>query len=484
MLFTHSLTAAHPYLSARESILPLFEDEHQARRTQPDVTKAELFVHLHGMLFTKISLDDFDDVLARFMERLREESYLLGRLDGDWSALGSGAAAPFGDAEWFMLAVINISALLQYGVEDGVFRKHTTKETAQHSSHSRPAATSNGHKTRTPQAIMLNPSSLKRETTVDDGDDGDSLAADSTSPDVVMKLNTSTEDDPLVFRLAQRLAFNMLEMALIHPCRTVGDAKIVNPYIILILTFLANMAQHSPALRHLERSVPWAAITAFFNSLPTGVDVRMDVPTKLLGSPLPEDWCIRGMDWTGKSLFGRGYWRTKTGGANSPSSRRDEMAPPPINGPSPAAVESEMDALKFDLTILDEFGDSDAEESASSASAQLSTNRWRRVATLAAWLARSVPGLDYDNMATGGADSPRFIISGSLEAKLRRWRREDEEAKEAERASRASGWQREESGEDESEEDVSDEEEDDENDSPAVRELKVRSRVLFTSQRS
>ena len=431
------------------------------------------------MLFTKIALDDFEEVLARFLERLNEESFLLSRMQGDRSALGSGAAAPFGDAEWFMLAVINISALLQYGVDDGVLRKHTTKEAPQHSSHSRPSTTTitPASQVKTPQAIMLNPSSLKRaEPSVLDGDDddGESTAGDSTAAnDVVMKLNTAAEDDPLVFTLAQRLTFSILEMTLQHPLRTIGDAQVVNPYIVLVLTFLASMAQHSPALRHLERAVPWTALAAFFNSIPPDVEVRMDTPTKLLGTPLPEDWCIRGMDWTGKILFGRGYWRARTGAGSPSSSRRDEMAPP-ISGQSPINVEGEMDALKFDPAAIDEFVDSDADEGAGAASARLAVARWKRIATLAAWLARHVPGLDYDTMAIGGKGAPRFLISGSLDAKLRRWKREDDEAKEAEKASRAIVWQHDaDDGADESDEDVSDEE-DDESDSPALRDLKVR----------
>jgi protein SMG6 len=483
---SRSLTAAHPYLSARESILPLFEDEHQARRTQPDVTKAELFVHLHGMLFTKISLDDFEECLARFLERLTEEGYLLKRTRDDWASMGTGPTAPFGDAEWFMIGVINISALLQYGAEDGVLRKHTTKETAH--APSRPASTTTTQKTRTPQAIMLNPSSLKRSETAtahDDVDDGDVLGGDSISSprlgataDVVMQLNTSTEDDPLVFRLAQRLTCAMLDCALQHPYRIVGDSKVVNPYITLILTFLAHMSQHPAAFRHLERAVPWNRLVDFFNMIPSSIDIRLDVQSKLLGGPLPEDWCIRGMDWTGRHLFGRGYWRPKT--TNGGSSRRDECAPPLLDGAggggggsAGASLESEMDALKFDLATLDEFMDGEV-EGANSASGQLSQARWRRVATLAAWLARNVAGLDVDVTATG--DAPRFAVSGGLVAKLRRWKREDEETAEAERASRISAWARDGPEEDEGDEDEmssSEDDDDDDDEDPTVRDLKV-----------
>ncbi|KAK4701626.1 hypothetical protein P7C70_g4605, partial [Phenoliferia sp. Uapishka_3] len=477
--YAKSLTAHHPYVSARESILPLFEDEHQARRTQPDVTKAELFVHLHGMLFTKIQLDDFDDCVGRFLERLSEEGRRMGKVAGghEWSSLGeTGPQAPFGDAEWFMLATINIAALLQYGAEDGVLKKTSTREAAAPPSAVRaPASSIVAHsKGRTPQAIMLNPSSLKRSDVPEDGEDGETA---SCASDVVMRLGPSSADDedPLVFRQAQRLTFGMLDLALAHPYRIVGDVKVVNPYIILILTFVASMAQHPAALRHLERAIPWARLVALFNIIPSSIEVRLDVQSKLLGGPLPEDWCIRGMDWTGKHVFGRGYWKTKS--ASPGGGRRDEMTPPPISGPPSASlIESEMDALKFSLDSLDEFADED--DTGSSESATLATARWRRIATLAAWLARSVPGLDFD---ANQAPQSRFSVAGGLDTKLRRWKREEEDSAEAERQSRVSKWEADAARVEELEESTEEEDEDDDEDptdSDAVKELKARRREL------
>ena len=61
----------------------------QARRQAPDASLTELFVLLHGMLFTNIQLDDFKPVLDRFMERLRLEGaeerewIMMAVTDGD-----------------------------------------------------------------------------------------------------------------------------------------------------------------------------------------------------------------------------------------------------------------------------------------------------------------------------------------------------------------------------------------------------------------
>ncbi len=49
----------HPYPTSRESILPIWSATAQARRSVPDARASELFVLMHGMIFTNIQLDDF-----------------------------------------------------------------------------------------------------------------------------------------------------------------------------------------------------------------------------------------------------------------------------------------------------------------------------------------------------------------------------------------------------------------------------------------
>src|SRR5436190_5012086 len=55
----------HSFPTRRSSDLPL-----QAKRALPDARASDLFVRLHGMLFTNIQLDDFQPTLSRFIERL------------------------------------------------------------------------------------------------------------------------------------------------------------------------------------------------------------------------------------------------------------------------------------------------------------------------------------------------------------------------------------------------------------------------------
>jgi len=486
---TYRLTAAHPYLSARESILPLFDSEHQSRRTLPEVSKSELFVHLHGMLFTKISLDDFDDCLGRFLERLQEEGWSLGKGTERHIDSAGGGGSLWGDKEWFMLAVVNISGMLQYGAEDGIVKKLTTKETNDKTTSSRGGGGGNHHQANrsaaqskvAPQAIMLN--SARQHQAEDQEVQPESDVVKQLAPANPL----SVEDDPLPFKLALQLTFQLLSFTLSSPSRLISNTPIVNPYLVLILTFISHLSFHPQVFKHLERSIPWETLIEFLNeSLPSHFEIRLDSPTKLMssrGNPLPEDWCVRGMEWcSGRQLFGRGYWRSESKKIPR-SGGLGEMLPPPIEGiegldgrtgSRSTRVEGEMDALKFDLSALEE------EENGEDAIA-LSESRWRRLAICASWLVRNVPGFDYEQNARGDGGH-NFKISGPLRSKIERWKKEDEDAKEAERMSRLSLRERGvvngiDDSEGDEEEESDDEDDEDENDSEAVKELKVSFRT-------
>ena len=62
---SHSMITTHPFETAHESVLPLWSQTVQAQRSAPDARVPELFMFLHGMLFTNIQLDDFSATLAR-----------------------------------------------------------------------------------------------------------------------------------------------------------------------------------------------------------------------------------------------------------------------------------------------------------------------------------------------------------------------------------------------------------------------------------
>ena len=103
----HSMKATHPFETAHGSVLPLWSQTAQARRSAPNTCTPEPFVFFHGVLFTNMQLDDFSATLARILERLDIEEP-VGR-------------------EWAMITVVNIGALLEYGHQQGVLRNRRSR---------------------------------------------------------------------------------------------------------------------------------------------------------------------------------------------------------------------------------------------------------------------------------------------------------------------------------------------------------------------
>jgi protein SMG6 len=191
-----SMIAIRPFETARESILPLWSQAAQARRSAPDARAPELFVFLHGMLFTNIQLDDFSSTLARLLERLRIKE-------------------PEG-REWATMAVVNIGALLEFGRPQGFLR------------HSGALG-----QDRNPAAIVaVSKVKLARKAQVDermevDGDDWrQNSNADASHPQVFSTILISPALSDAVpplepspsFKMAQDLTFSMLAHALRRCC--------------------------------------------------------------------------------------------------------------------------------------------------------------------------------------------------------------------------------------------------------------------------
>ena len=114
----------------------------------------------------------------------------------------------------------------------------------------------------------------------------------------------------------------MLSYILKNPTRkpTPFSKSTFNPYITTVLTFLATISRHPVSLYTLECSVPWDELTTFFMTVPHSVMVsqglnktggeRWIMLTSGCTPPLDEDWCLRGMEWVGRHVFERGYWKS------------------------------------------------------------------------------------------------------------------------------------------------------------------------------
>ncbi|KAJ6474304.1 hypothetical protein C8R45DRAFT_1160587 [Mycena sanguinolenta] len=191
------------------------------RRAQPEAHLLDLFVLLHGMLFTNIQLYDFQPTLAR-----------------------QGAE----EREWIMMAIVNVCAVLEYGKPTGVLKK---------------------------AGGVMRVVTAKRAAANADGKDEDKMDVDKDnapqqeSP-AMSEAEPNVQAVPASFRFALQLTFAMLSHVLRCPTRKSSPfaRSTLNPYLTVILTFLATVLKHPQTLDAMERSVPWDDLAAFFARIP------------------------------------------------------------------------------------------------------------------------------------------------------------------------------------------------------------------------
>lgn len=429
--FAKSLTALHPFEASREAVLPLFDSAAQFQRSTPEATAMDLFVRLHGMLFTRIELDDFDSVMSRFMERLEEDASLDG----------VSRKACLTQVDWLSMGVVNIAAMLQYGSDGGIIRKGWARESA----------------ARRRQAAVEENGDGDEEQGLDNDDEGQ-----GQQPQTLLVLPPDSPAPPS-FTNALHLTFSILEFTFAHPYRQQGLHQVLNPYLAIMLTFIATVFRIPVAGASLVTYVPWRQLAEFVNSL--GVEVSEE--TRLVnGVPLPEDWMIRGMEWVGRRVFERGFWKPKT---NSRSSN---------GGPAIPRVgerfNSEMDVLlaNFDAALDITEGVVEEVEGADLTDGPVAVDdrRRRRVAWAAGTLASNVDGFELEN----GKVVIRGSLAAAIEAEEARKTRERQEEETREYARR--GQQPQSAG---SEEDIQDEDEDEDPDLAVLRERRRHLRDIL-----
>ncbi|KAG1754234.1 hypothetical protein EDB19DRAFT_1665358 [Suillus lakei] len=429
--FVKSMTTLHTFSTSRESILPIWSSTAQARRSQPDARAPELFVHLHGMLFTNIQLDDFSPTLARFLERIEIE----------------GAE----EREWIMMAVVNIGAVLEYGRPSGVLRR-IGGVGARDTSAGGPAIKV-AKKCQVAPAFRDEDGEEKR---MDVDDEGDPQASPALS-DANMPMEL-----PVSFKLALELAFSMLSFVLRNPTRKASPfaRSTLNPYLSVMLTFLATVTKHTETLSVMERSIPWHDLAQFFATIPRDIFAAqgLDIPaaggerwamlTSGCAPPLSEDWCLRGMEWISRKVFERGYWK-------SGEERRMEVE----------MLDVEEGGQLTDGIIEDEDDEEDGHSRGET------SKRWSRLVRCAVSLSTVVDGF------TWVEGTREWRVEGVLEAKVTRWLEEDRHEREEEERRRCGRRWTDDSmdvdAEDEDADGLSEESEEDENDSEEVKALKA-----------
>lgn len=391
--FTKSLVVTHDFATSRESILPLFDSALQSQRKLPDAGAMDLFIRLHGMLFTRIELDGYDAVMGRLTERLEE--------DGDVE--GMGKSGDIGQVAWMTMCAVNIAAVLQYGSSSGVLRKALAQESADR----RKAQTS---------AVPEEDGEILPENEDDDtgpGSGGDDLAA-IANPD----------NWPITLTYAFQLAFETFEQTLRHPFKHQGAYRILNPYLTLFITFIATTLRQPYSASIMLPLVPWAVLVDFVNANLTNIELKEE--SKLVsGAPLPEDWAVRGMEWVGRRVYERGFWKTKGSGRGSGG----------LVQPTPKSAgerfSSEMDVLlaQFDAGldlsegVIDEIEGPEAVDGP----AAIGARRWKRVAWAAGVMLRHVDGLELQDGKLSVQGKLGAIVQEEQRKKVEREERERED---------------------------------------------------------
>jgi protein SMG6 len=338
------------------------------------------------MLFTRVQLDDFNPTLGRFLERLE--------LDGAE------------EREWTMMAVTNIAAVLEYGKATGVIKKAggINSRESQHT-----AGTTKG----------------VRVASRRDGDSSNPNAMDVDTPTVTVTVSDSpqpreaqlsAEEVPLPFTLALELTFAMLSHTLRKPKRKASPyaPSTVNPYPVIILTFLATVLKHGPTRDLLERAVPWKALATFLSAVPRMAMAQTEGGGPLLplqgAAPLPEDWCLRGMEWVGRRVYPAGFWKAGQSQGQNQSGELEVLDQREPVGP-------------------DEDGiiEDDAEDGAGDGRG-VSVARWVRLARAGVHISKCVSGLE----RMDGART--WEVRGQLGEKVAAWAEEDRLERETEEA--------------------------------------------------
>jgi len=424
-----SMTTLHPFPTAREKILPIWSSAAQARRQLPDARVPDLFVLIHGMLFTNIQLDDFQPTLSRFMERLQIE----------------GAE----EREWIMMAIINIGAVLEYGKNTGVLKRVGCF----------------GSKDSGPSGIAMKVMAKKEAARRDEDMDIDD---DSASQGAAHAPETDIDPSqlPMPFKLALQLTFTMFSHVLRRPSRKASPfaRSKLNPYLTILLTFLSNALKHKKTLELLERSIPWDDMVSFFATVPRNIMASQGLsPLTSISSdgerwsrltsgcapPLPEDWCMRGMEWVGRMVFERGYWKFG-------EDRKVEI--------------EVLDDTEAEEMTDGQIEDDVEEDKSNSGNMSQNRKRWVRIIRSAVGVAGVVDGLTWIE------GTREWRVDGVLLEKARLWKEEDRrEREEQERRRTGTRWSDDSMDVDRNiDEELSEESDDyDENDSEEIKELKV-----------
>lgn len=262
----------HGFPSARESFLILI-DPFLGKKTK---IWSDTFVRLHGMLFSRLHLDSFEDEIDSFLNEVMSASL----------------------SQWAMLAIINIAALYQFNRRDSRLKEALRQGRRD----KREAENEEQPMTEDPNdAESILPASENSEDLTTD------MANVDRAPDKFknMPLDIRVDDSEdislskIVFDKACDLSFDLLSEAL----NTGKDEQGAVTYVHIWLVFLVYALRYQPVVHLLERHIPWDELSEFLNTILVDQESELDFLRTMKepsGPVLAEDPIMRGFDWARK----------------------------------------------------------------------------------------------------------------------------------------------------------------------------------------
>ncbi|KAI9779925.1 MAG: hypothetical protein M1839_007081 [Geoglossum umbratile] len=312
--YTRSLSCVQPFLSARESILTLFDPilcgtEPAYHRSLPVDTA---FIRAHGILFTGVSLDRFDDVVDQFLSLLDNN---IGRVTSRWKEQG------------IYIAVANFAALFGYASKNNLLRlvytvergnSHEVLPDAASQPDVKPIPVESGPGDRTHSDPVGGENVLPPAPAESNSESGENLTTQSkssggqssgSSGELGAENSSDASKSVAAFSNAKFLTFATLDLAL----QRIGDPNVL-PHVHVSLVFMNHIMHSEPATKLVEKEFPWESLASMLNTLVTSYDTfwrvegsRFPEPEKGVGRPLPEDFNIRGLEWAA-SYYPQGWF--------------------------------------------------------------------------------------------------------------------------------------------------------------------------------
>ena len=302
--YSKSLTVGQPFHSARESILSLFESMNKLT-TNRSVDRT--FVMLHGIWFTHVELDRFEGVLDDYLGLL--DNY-IGISGQKWTVQGC------------LIAVCNIAALYEYNSQTSRLRQAwkegivASKEEPMEDAPTSMETTNSECDTLLPPLPLPHEASSEHATPLTISSEHDTPS--SISSNELQSTNQKTKAYPVTATIEQeddgssvplqyaiKMSFKILELVL----ERIDDNNVL-PHVHTYMAFLFHLSKSIPAMRLIEQDFPFQSLATLLNSLTKAesegfisqADSTIHFETlefpKRQGRPLPEDWTLRGLEYT------------------------------------------------------------------------------------------------------------------------------------------------------------------------------------------